>query len=711
MAKKNQTTSDRSVVKNDKAAVVHTKFEFPADFGLVNAEVGSLHVTIRDTIIDKRAGTTVVHEVMGESPNLDVIAHHLANEGVRQAVADFILTRKVTKVITNATPVTKLRQGEIVLMRETLLRQLNGEIADQHVCGVMAEFVIALARKAKVISDSVAITISTHYPSTPVTIEGLTEDLIAQSAVRTMEGVSLKWSNSENMSREAFADAFAEALIPVGYALISTNDLTQFFNDVVKAIRARLLISEETGTIGMIDDKWLHHPMVTELSTNYIFLEAARSLPYGSTIQTTNSAYSLERDASIVLASLKSSRRFAIVKTDEYRATYGKMTLVDGLGAPCYFYGWRAASMHPVAQNVSAFDDATMPGKAMTIVPGSEVASKFIATAFPSGTAASIDYHLNKLATMRQHLLDTKDPQFKAGLEIGETFIFGEDGLAFSQELACLLADKVFLSKDMDDTLVWNFIVETKHRFFYQSDLQVNLIGDMFYTKNIGLALLMMKDFTPVREIEPRSQLLGEKALFTRVLDMPETRMVSPDERITYALEIGGGKYTGSIRAREVGMNDLPISAKFVRPVFNYQVSQAINEIQKATTALIAQAQQPTTFEGEQVIFANDSMVAYMRQARIQSIVDMAREVSAQYRQTVEGLLKIKSVSALTASDAMQARGVLAQAQFMGYADIIALLLVMKTNGMETAFITEALKSEALIPALLAGGTDRKPVL
>lgn len=710
----NVMSSDVSSDDEGGGSSVRTDYNLIA-MGPVDVSGESIHVNVTHTICDRRAGTTAIEVIMGEKANLEVIAEHMKHEGVRDAVASFILERRIAKVMNNVIPANMFKPGESIIVRSRLLAELNSVITDPNVLGVMAEFSVALAHSAKILTESIEVTRAIKYATETVSTEALTQDLIAQNAVRTAENISVSFPNTERMSKEAFSEAFAEALIPVGYSLIATNDVQHLFDDIVKAILARLLLSDPAATVGMMEEKWMNHPVVQELSTNYVFVEAARSLATkmgntnGPSIATKNSMFSLDRDAPLALASLKASRRFAITRADEYKATYGKVTLTDPTGAPCFFYGWRAGAMSGVAQNVCVFDDATMPGVAKNIVPGSPTADKFIQSAMPTGQAASINYHINKLATLRQHLLESRDPAYKAGVLIGQTFVFGDDGQSFSQELACLLADKVYLQRGDDGKLKWVYVVKTQWRNFYISEFHINLIGDLFYTTELGVALMMMDDFVPQRDVEPRAQLLSEKALYTRVTNLDESRLKSPRTRISFSIILGGTRYGGAIMPREVGLNDLPASAKFVVPVFNDQIAETINLIQHTTAELINQAENSMhEVDGTEVRFQSDAMIAFMRQAKVSSIVDLAREVSVQYRQTVDSLIKIKALDKLTTADAIQARGVLSQQQFMGYADLVALLLLFETNGLQSAFITDTLQSEALIPALLQQGSDRK---
>lgn len=732
MTKKKAAVENNDVTEIETAKIFHERFPRKiVDLPDMNDAL-SFALRITHTVTDRRAGSTGVEEVYGREPNLEIIAEAMKKDGARAEASRFFLEGRVTQVIENVIPVNTLKQGEAVAVRDAIIKGINGAVENSHAAQICAEFVVSLAYKTGIINETVKITAATVYAAKPVTTSDLSLDLVAQNAVRTAETIKVSMSQTEKMSKQSFARAFADALQTVGYELHRAVSIQHVFDDIVKAVRVRVLAGHELSNIGAIDQTWLENPVVTELMSNYTFVRAAINWPATSAISTHNDIQTLRNDAPIALASLKGSRRFAITSREEYLTTYGKKTILGIDGSPLYFVGWREASLQKVAQNISVFKDVLMPNFAVNVIPGPDNVSKFVAASSPSGDSASIGYHVNQLIGTLQHLAESNDPRLFAIQEgeqsvvtagnIGETFVFGDDGQAFAEELAIFMAETCYLrpSEGVDAGFDLVYVVKTPHRRFNDLTWQVSLTAaGEFITDQIGLVFLMSDDIAPKSEVMPRAQLLSEKALYTRVVKLNmDDRVVKAKRRLGFSISLAGQNYKGAIATTDVGMQELPEDSYFVVPLHNSLITQMINSIQDSITEVIKDATAIATSPLDPDMEVDGAFVAispatleYLKHSQILSVLKMAQGISPQYRQVVTSLMRMRSLAGMSYGEAVRARGALYQQQFLAYADLISLALVLTTNGLEKNFVDNLLSLEQTVTVIMLNGSDRKEAI
>lgn len=691
---------------------------------LANAIATAIH--IENTVVDRRAGSTVVEEVCGAETNLSIVAHYMKEPGVREYVSRWFLEHQVVRVIEKNIAANTVSTGEAQATLDGLLRELNGVIDNVGAYNVICEFVIPLARKSGLLNDNTKTTRSVVYPAQTVTISDLTMDLAAQNAVRIAETVNVRMHESGKMSRLAYARSFGEALVTIGYELHRSVNVQHIFDDMVKAVHVRLLSATGSDMIGEIDSRWLNHPLVDEFMRNYTFVSAALALPAGTNLGLKNDINTLEKEAPLAVASLKGSRRYQIVGRDEYLRTYGKKTICNVEGEPVFFIGYRNAALASVAQCVSVFNDAIMPNTAKNVVPGPDGITKFVAASMPRGDAASIDFHVNELITAITHLAESGDPRAFYDGEggsayskyIGEAFFLGDDGESFSDELAALMAEACYLDyQGPEEGVTWLYSTHTKYnRYSDAAWAMCYLPGGEFVTSDKGLFFLVAQDIAPTQSVEPRAQLLSEKALFTRVLDLEERERITERERISFNVKIGNENVNGAIQTNEVGMQELPEEARFVIPVHNKLVMDTISAVHASFDELIKSANEVATTpfggdEGSELDFSNvavtPQLVSFLKLARSRAVLKFAQSVPPQYRQIVASVMRMRAVAGKSAAQILRLRGTMQQQSFNAYADVLGLVLILATNGLSNQFIRDLLGDSSMVEAIFLTGSDR----
>lgn len=687
-------------------------------------------VTIRTsaTILDRRAGSTTVEEVYGPTLNLEAIAHAMSDASIRQAVSAFFLTGKMRKVLPEVISTNTVKKGEAVGLRDKLIAEINGAESNANVAFVVSQFACALAYKAGIINERTPLTRTITYPRSSVTPAKLTLDLVAQAAFHTAESINVQFDDTSKMSRESFAMAFAEALMPVGYELHRSVAIQHVFDDIIKAIRQRVCMQVGAEYIGTVDDAWLDHPVVAELAQNNVFVRAALNLPISLTVQPKNNTYTLTQEAPVVLAALKQARRYAIVGREEYLATFGKVTISDLGGVPRFFVGWRDAQLEGVAQNVSVFEDAVMPKLASLVVPGPDAASKMLASAYPKAMS-SISEHIDSYVQMIRHVAETRDPRVfhtgegNYGDNVGEVFILGEDGAGFGDDMAWFLVDAIhpIVDEESETGLNLVYMVKSKQKCLPNLNFEaaITAAGE-FYTQDQGAALLMADDFVPSKKVEARAQLISEKAFNTRVMGLDKAdRLVEAKTRVSYKFNIGNHAYHGAIATNEIGFADLPKESHFVRPVHNYDVMSVIDEIYNRKFALADfTGKLAASYKDDETLFSDDmayemvspvsaALATFLEQLTVKDVLRFAQTIGAQYRNTVTSLTRIRSMAALSGADRITARGVLQQQQFLALTDLVALELFMATSGLPHKMVQKANDSDQLANTVLSFGSDR----
>nr|QYF49795.1 MAG: hypothetical protein 5 [Guangxi cystovirus 17] len=697
-------------------------------------DVNDINVKCNTTIVDRLAGASVVEKVCGPTPNIGIVAHYMKDDNVRKQVAEFFITNKAVDVIKPIISTQTVVEGEPQTTIDVLLASINSVVKDGGVQAVIAEFMVALAHSRGLIVSGTEMTRVLSYPIEPVSVASLSSELAAQSAVVEFKDVKKTGHFTKRMAKQAYAQAFAETLRPIGYDLFNSRNIQHILDDVVKGVYAHIMSAARPSTLGEVGDQWFSSPVVAELASCYPFIRAAIDGPDGTGVHDNrvltpkNDVITLEREAPVVLAALKGSRRYNFVSRDEYISTLGKITVSDLDGSPMFFVMYDNAKIQPVAQAVNVFDDSVL-SFAKNVVETEDHITRFVAASLPSGRASSLEFHANKLLNAIQHTVETGDVRLsydaKYFSEEGEdeessTIFSSNIGLYLSlfneratpavrQEIAWLLADEVLLAYDTESSRVTE-VFRVKTRFANMRDLvwSSGLSPDgYFVTTNPGMVLLLGRDLTPNRELEPRSQLISHEVFNTRVVGLEESddRLVA-EKSIAFNISVAGQHLSGRLSTFDIGLQDISQYTMFVKALHNAKVTHAIANsfkfMEELESELRLLAQNPIDV-GEDFTHNTVTLpfVAFLEQSRVQALVEMSKEVSAQYRATMKSSLQRKAMAALKPEEVFRLRGVLKQKSFDAYVEVIALQMILATCGLEHEYITNTLQSATVASVLL----------
>nr|QYF49726.1 MAG: hypothetical protein 4 [Guangxi cystovirus 8] len=702
-------------------------FSYPADATQHQA------VRVSHTIVDRYAGASVVETICGKEPNVGVIAHYLKKSGVREATANFFITNKVAEVIESVVSTQTVHENEAQTTIDAMIKAIAAAVTNTSARVVVTEFVIALAWTRGLIAGTTATTQIMEYEKKPVSIDDLSMELAAQSATVEFKTSATGAFFSKRMAKKAYAQAFAEALRPIGFELHSARNVQHILTDIVKGVYVRLMAASHPDTLGSIEDAWLNSPIVEELSACLPFITAALALdeanPGIKNIKPQNDMYTLDREAPAVLAKLKGSRRYAFVSRDEFLATYGKISVKDLDGTPMFFVMYEEAGVQPVAQALNVFEDAILPGVAKSVLAAEEYVTKYIASSLPNGESVKLSYHANRILNTLQHTVESGDIRIRFPVitdheneESQPTLLSENIGLFMALEeedateeirrsIAWMYADEVLLSYNPDTGAVTPvYRIETDVKKFPEFDWNAGLTPDGFYvTKDVGAVFLLGRDMSPKGHVIPKSQLISSDVIGTRVLGLDDdaNRLVSKTD-VPFSVSIGGSRVSGRTTTFDIGLQNVSEYTMFVKALHNEKVVSAIarayqflEALEDDLTVMASNPIDETSGSDWGQVTVTHQLVAFMQQARVQSLVEMSRDVSAQYRAVVRSIMQMAAMKDLKPEEVHRLRGVLKQKSFEVYSDLIALQMILQTCGLEASFVEDALKSTELTNVVL----------
>nr|QYF49716.1 MAG: hypothetical protein 5 [Guangxi cystovirus 7] len=694
-------------------------------------------IRVSHTIVDRYAGASVVETICGKEPNVGVIAHHLKKNNVRKQIANFFITNAVVDVIESVISTQAVREDEAQTTVDAIIKAIASAVKNVSARTIITEYVVALARTRGLVAGTTAITQILEYEKKPVSIDDLSMELAAQSATVEFKASTTGKFFQTRMAKKAYAQAFAEALRPVGFELHSARNVQHILDDIVKGVYVQLMAASHPDTLGTIEDSWLHSPVVEELAACLPFITAALDLnkknPGIRSLKPKNDLYTLDREAPAVLAKIKGSRRYAFVSKDEFLATYGKISVKDLDGTPMFFVMYEEAGVQPIAQALNVFKDAVLPDVAKSVLAAEEYITKYIASSLPNGESVKLSYHANRILNTLQHAVESGDIRLRFPLhELGEdgsdkgtttpTLLSENIGLFMAldeedateevrRDIAWMYADEVLLSYDKDANEVNPvYRIKTDVKRFPELEWNAGLTPDGFYvTQDVGAVFLLGRDLSPKGHVIPKSQLISSDAIGTRVLGLDDSagRLVSETD-VPFSVSIGGSRVSGRMTTFDIGLQHMSEFTVFVKALHNEKVVSSIarsyqflEAMEQDLTAIASNPIDDLTHSDWGQVTVTHQLVAFMQQTRIQSLVEMSREVSAQYRAVVRSIMQMSAMSDLKPEEVYRLRGVLKQKGFEVYGDLIALQMVLKTCGLDASFVEDALKSTELTNVIL----------
>lgn len=679
----------------------------------IKPEIGLIDLNIHTTVIDRQAGTTVTEEIWRDDPNINVIMRNARQPDARRECAEFFLSRKLNKVISDVVTTRTVKKGDVIIQPEALFNAITKNVASSAAGVVIMEVVNSYLRRLGMMTNNGEFCTETYYPVKRVTVEDLSDDIAMQEVVRVLSGVTGEpLGNAKTFSVEAFASAITEALIPVGRAFLDINQLSSMVDDIVKGIRSNISNGRTEFHTGFVPADWREHAVVQELATNYTFIMAALALPVGSDITPVNDTFRREQWAPTILAALKTSLRYKMVDKQELLRQMTKRTVFDLKDRPvCYVMNQNAAA-EPVGQCVYAFNDVSLTSS-VTIVPLKERVDQAIAAAYPKDQSLGLDNAAMKFVDfMRDAVEGGYIPN-----EIGFTFNVGLYDEPLEHEMVCIIANRVQVEdakKGVNlpmsgksynpDPKGWWYEVECEHKMFAPL-LAGSAVGDRFITNNAGEALLAMKDFEATAIAEKRPQMISPKAFNSRLMHFNEGVLVDTTERFAYDVTIGKLKIHGSFKTHDLASLRSAAGTSVVKPRYNDEVITAISEVFKQMENQVAK------FKAQQDPEIPDTLVAFLERRIPAALLDFSRTIGEGFRNEVHYGIIRRSTKDLTADEAMGLSARLSQRQFGAYADAAAFALFLAIQGMDIRFIQSILGSSVYTKSMMELGTDRPALL
>jgi hypothetical protein len=676
---------------------------------------GNVIAHIYETPRDRLAGTTVTEEIWRDKPNHNVIVRRVNFAGVRSKCATFFLSRAVSKIIEENTPVHTLKAGDIIYLQHKLFNSISRQCGDTNVSIIVMEIVNSYLRQAGMVVINGEFTSEAYYPLQPVTVSALANDVAMQEVVRVLDAITTKTLPKAKFTAETFAAHVAEALVPVGKAFLDINELGIVVDDIVSAITANLTNGLTTKFNGHVPAWWRDHAVVQELSHNYVFVRAALAKPYDSSLSPISEGFKLDQWASIILAALKSSRRYALVKGAEARRDMTKRTIRDLKGRARSYAMYRVAKPAPVAQCVYHFDDVTLTS-AVTVIPLKERIDQSIASAYNGGGGLGTEFIMDRFTSM---LRDAIEGGY-VGNSIGYHLDVGSYGEVSDHEIACLSADRIIVVPDAGGTsmssaadseeavLNWWFVMQTAERDVVWS-VPGHVNGSEFITNSVSAAMLVTPDFEASGPMDARPQLIAPAAFNTRIIDFNAAEALCPiDSRYTYDVTFGSSRLTGTLRAQDMGSLRAADGASIVKPRFNIEVFDAVAEVFATMAAEVANMRKQTEGAVDSPVDAMPAtLIDFLDRQRGSALLQYAQQLTPAFRAEVHQSISRRSAMGKPRDEAIALTARLSQRQFGAYADVTALLVFLHMQGADVEWGTALLSEPEMIRTFLEHGTDR----
>lgn len=667
------------------------------------------------TIIDRLAGATFVERVWGPEANLRVVQQRAVDPQVRATCYNFFLARKLRVMMNAIIPVKSFKIGTRMFQVDTVYKELVAQVGDIDAAAVVAEIVFPVLHGLGMISDSRVYTTRVRFPIQPVTAAMIARDVMMEEIVRVARASSsrLNMAKDETFHTDGFASAFAEAFVPVGAKILETNELGAVIDDIVSGVRAHI-DPELSGLNGSIPTSWSQNATVVELATCFPFIMAALAIPAGSSLRVKNELSQLTEWAPIVLASMKSSERFAIVGKEAFSYDISKKTLCDLRGLPRVFVMHRSAQPAAVAQALYVMSDAYIP-TAHNLFESKTRLDQQIAAGYADVNTMGTDFAVHEFVRALNHLVE-------AGFSpnrLGYVFDVGSGYEISSYELVCLNASRVQANfkaiansgkpaLDMSSPYQqdWVFFVETPYR-----DAPVGFtgkhMGREYMTNSVAEALLMSRDIDKKGSMAPRPQLIAKAAYGSAMINFdPASETVPVVNKLSYNATIGHVHIHGKIAINAIGSLAAPDSMTVVKPVFNADIMDAVSDIynsfDEATSAYQQVGQRMSNTP------ADSRVLAYIQRIRAQLVQTLARSVSKSLRQQIADAIREQAVVSLSPQKALEMNAQLAQDHFSAYTDLVGLSFFLEAQGIDHHMVDDVFASQELMTEVLTNGSDRE---
>lgn len=688
-----------------------------------------ISVRVHSTIIDRFEGTSHTEQIWGEKSNINVITAAAADPDIRDVCARFFINRSITRVLVGAIEPKTVRPGDVMISKSTMYNHLEKapSLAGNPIAvSVVMELIAPYLMKVGILSTGGHYSRRFSYSMEPVTVAAIARDIAMSEIVRVMDNAKVVNITDRKYSREVFAEEVGDAMYDIGRAFLDVNSLSTIVDDLVKGVRAHVDI-DAVGLKGVVDTSWRDHDVVASLSTNWVFLEAALSLPPDSSLTPLNAGWKLDKYAPGILAAIKSSPRYAIVGKAEAVRNIGLRKIRDLRGRVVSSVVWRAANPDPVGMSVYAYADDVLPN-AYTLTRSPERLGEVIAQTYdrPGDLGTT---------TAARMLVSTLTDAVQGGYErIALLYQIDLGGYAFveNRTLIALLAERItvyfdesgLITRDVtsqsrgddgelrQDIKMW-FTIPTKEK-----DLSWNLSGrydqSSYMTSSVGEAFLAMDEFEPSAAVDAKPQLYTTAAFNTRIVNFDERSVKSVNARFPFSVEVNGAPVHGSFKISDLGSMKANPNVAVVVPVFNHDVFNAVANT-FTTMLMVARdlAKAADDSDANPTYTGGPGLAAFLERRVARDVLSYAQKLAPSFRAEVHRGMMSRATMNLTGERSIALRARLAQRAFGAYADVLALSLFIAMQGMaesETSFWRRITQDDVMAQTYFEVESDRDPV-
>lgn len=672
-------------------------------------------IHVNSTILDRWQGTSHTFEVWGNEPSSRYIAPAIADAARRQKLINFFLARRIDSVIRSLVPTRMLKPSEVMFTKGELFNAvLNASSED--VAGQIVDLVTPGFLGLGILVGEIKTANHVRYGYEDVTVDAIRRDVSSQQIVKVVKTIKLSSISRDNKySIGAFAEIVAEEYRRVGLALLEIDDIASVVSDIVTGVRASLDPSNETGTTsGIVPNEWANSKVVQEASKNLVFVRAALDLPRGSNLAPANDGYKLDKWASIILAALQSSERYAWVSKREVLRTYSMRKIRDNEGLPIEAVLSRAVCVQPVSQTVFALEDSVMDG-AFSLSATSDRTGDVIQLAYGSSTF-NVDNAGALYCSVESHLAESgfaRTPGFTKHdlLEAATSY----------DSLALMIADRVYARARDDDggsgeTFELTYIVATRERpAAFLRYLGTEHRGDEIATRDIDAVFIATDEFEAVDVLPPQPQVYGPVAFNSKLVgfDVNTVMRSNSKTKFDFNTTINGVVVKGVLKPGSMLSMRALNQTSVVKPHFNAAVIDAYSRAVSAALDRIRAAEvaaDPSDWNGPK---PSNSLFTVLKKQIGRELLQCARALSPAFRDEVRravvdrAVATAHSAAALSYDEERVLRARLTQQAYVAYCDLLALEFFLFVQGIECEGIRDVIGDPAVIHSYLDVSAER----
>lgn len=684
-----------------------------------------LSVTIASTLVDMNEGLSTTEIIWGATPNLKYLGQALSDETVRSAVSEFFLNRHIGETLRNLITVQFIRPHETAFTKHDLFSALTKTVTDAKVCGAIMELVLPAMIKIGFISAAINYSRQLDYGFGEVSVRDIANEVLVFQAAEAAKTGVLKFEGKDRVSKTVFAEAVADSFRDVGLAIEEMMDMSGIVDDFVLGVRAHLdpqfIIDKSSASVPA---EWRNHRVVAELATNLVFVKAAMGLPTGQALRLKTEMYNLEKYASAVMSTIKSSDRYRWVSKEEAIASYSITKIRDIGGRPVTAVVGRNAEVQAVGQAVFAIPDVSMPN-AQNINATKDRIAESIQLAYGKASFSLID----GAEMMADNLRDYVESGWKGSraVYVADT----SNGLSV-QDLAVLLADVLHVTVSNGQVVIDPKVVgavETSEeekpegvvtwapRWWYtimtnEKSLRVwsgQHLGDRIITEDPAEVILACNEREARTALPARQQLLSPQAFNTRLLSFNQNRMISVSARFSFSVTIAGLAMRGALRALDFASLRSSVHTALVKPHFNDEVIRGLQQVFSKCADIDNMIQKSSAANDWEHGKIDKDVSRFVRARYARRLLNLAQKLDPAFRHEVQQVMIERAVhsNALKGSDADLMRARMQQKSFMAYCDVVALLFFLHLQGIDHTEFTSISTSKEMTEVCMEHGSDR----